>query len=70
MPEVRKRFRYCSYLLAVVAATSCLFGVVYCLATKPMPYHLAFVGMSFEKIKNSNPFPSGTSSVLGSRWRE
>lgn len=55
MPEVKRRVMYCSYLLTVVAATSCLFGIVYCLATKPMPYHLAFVGMSFEEIQDSNP---------------
>ena len=55
MPEVRKRVRYCSYLLTVVAATSCLFGVVYFFLSQPMPYHLAWIGMSFEEIKDFNP---------------
>lgn len=55
MPEARKRVRYCSYLLAVVAATTCLFGVVYMFSSQPMPYHLAYVGMSFEEIGAFNP---------------
>ena len=55
MPEVRKRVVYCSYLLALVGATSCLFGVVYISSSEPMPYHLAFVGMRFEEIRDVNP---------------
>ena len=55
MPEVSNRVRYCSYLLAVVAATTGLFGIVYMFSSQPMPYHLAYVGMSFEEIRAFNP---------------
>ena len=69
MPEVRKRVRYCSYLLAVVGATTCLFGVVYMISSQPMPYHLAYVGMSFEEIRDFNPnlafFVAGIINYLG-----
>jgi hypothetical protein len=69
MPEVRQRVRYCSYLLAVVAATSCLIGTVYFLSSEPMPYHLAAIGMSFEEIRGVNPnlalFLARTVNTLG-----
>jgi hypothetical protein len=55
MPEVRKRVLYCAILLIVVGATSCLFGAVYFSSSKPMPYHLAFIGMSFEELIEFNP---------------
>lgn len=55
MPEVRKRVVICSYLLALIAATSCLTGTVYFLSSQPMPYHLAFTRMTFEEIKDFNP---------------
>jgi len=55
MPEVRRRVLYCSIVLVLVAVTSCLFGVVYFIAAKPMPYHLEFIGMSLEEIEAFNP---------------
>jgi hypothetical protein len=55
MPEVRKRVLYCSYLLILIGVVSCLFGTVYIFSSEPMPYHLAFIGMGFEEIRNLNP---------------
>jgi len=55
MPEVRKRVLYCSYLLTVVAATGRIIGVIYFFSSERMPYHLAWIGMSFQEIKDFNP---------------
>jgi hypothetical protein len=69
MAEVRKRVVYCSYLLAVIAATSCLVGTVYFFSSEPMPYHLAAIGMTFEEIRGVNPnlalFLARTVNTLG-----
>lgn len=55
MPEVRKRVRYCSILLVLVALPSCLFGAVYTMSSQLNPIHLRFVGMNYEEIKAFNP---------------
>lgn len=55
MSEVGKRVRVSSVLLVLVAAIAVIFGIVYCLASEPMPYHLAFIGMSFEEIQDVSP---------------
>ncbi len=55
MPEVGTRVRGSIVLLVLVAAVSCVFGIVYFFASEPMPYHLAFIGMTFEEIREVNP---------------
>ena len=69
MPEVRRRVVVCSYLLVLIAATSCLFGLIYFFSSEPMPYHLAFIGMSFEELKDFNPnlasFLAGIVNTVG-----
>jgi len=68
MPEVRKRVRYCSILLVLVALPSCLFGAVYCLTSKPNAIHLRFIGMSYEEIESFNPnLAEFLSKIIGTR---
>ena len=55
MPEIGNRVQYCSYLLILIGVVSCLFGITYIFSSQPMPYHLSFIGMSFEDIRNLNP---------------
>ena len=52
---INKRVLYCSYLLLLDAIISMFVGVGYCSITKPMPYHLAYLGMSFDAIRAFNP---------------
>ena len=56
MPEVGRRVLYCSNLLAVIAVVLCLIGLLYSTVSKPLPYHLASTGMTYEEIKDFNPY--------------
>jgi hypothetical protein len=50
-----KRIKVCSVLLIVVAAICIIYGLQYLLISKPMTYHLNFIGTSFENVKDFNP---------------
>ncbi|MCP3682390.1 MAG: hypothetical protein GY861_06830 [bacterium] len=55
MSKSGKRLKFCSSLLLIVAIVVIIFGVFYCFTPKPLPYHLDFMGISFEEIQEFNP---------------
>jgi hypothetical protein len=55
MAAVNKRVAFCSVLLIVVSVVALLYGLMYCFTPTPAPYHLAFMGVSFEDLKGSSP---------------
>ena len=55
MAAINKRIGFCSILLVVVAAIALLYGLLYSFIPTPMPYHLQYMGMNFDEIRNSNP---------------
>ena len=49
-----KRVKVCSILLIVVAAICIVYGLQYLIISRPMAYHLNYIGNSFEDVKNFN----------------